>query len=61
MRSLIFLLLFSSQTFAALSIRDLDDDWSNGHVKFKFCFQKSNNLPLYNVLGTLHLYNITSK
>ena len=31
MRSLIFLLLFSSQTFAALSIRDLDDDWSNGH------------------------------
>ena len=31
MRSLIFLLLFSSQAFAALSIRDLDGDWSNGH------------------------------
>ena len=31
MRSLIFLLLFSSQAFGALSIRDLDGDWSNGH------------------------------
>jgi len=31
MRSLIFLILFSSQAFAALSIRDLDGDWSNGH------------------------------
>ena len=31
MRSLIFLLLFSSQASGALSIRDLDGDWSNGH------------------------------
>ena len=31
MRSLIFLLLFSSQSFAALSIRDLDGDTSNGY------------------------------
>lgn len=31
MRSLIFLLLFSSQAFSALYIRDLDGDWSNGH------------------------------
>ena len=31
MRSLILLLLFSSQAFGALSIRDLDGNWSNGH------------------------------
>ena len=31
MRSLIFLLLLSFNATAALSIRDLDGDWSNGH------------------------------
>ena len=56
MRSLIFLLLFSSQTFAALSIRDLDDDWSNGHEGayddvLDITWLADANLPLSNMFG----------